>query len=78
MNLYLSFAISLCKLTRTPVSFLLHPLDLIGGDQIKQLAFFPGMNIKTEKKVSIFKTVLKTLKSEFRFVSLPDLLINYR
>ena len=61
MNLYLGMAIRLCKITNTPVSFLLHPLDLIGGDQITQLAFFPGMNVSSDKKVKIFKQVIRTL-----------------
>jgi hypothetical protein len=73
MKLYLNIAISLCKLTRTPVSFLLHPLDIIGGDQIKQLAFFPGMNIETSKKTTVFKAVLAKLMSDFKIVSMKEL-----
>jgi peptidoglycan-N-acetylglucosamine deacetylase len=74
MKLYLSIALSLCKLTKTPVCFLLHPLDIIGGDQIEQLAFFPGMNIETSKKVEVFKYVLKKIILNFEIVSMPDLL----
>lgn len=40
MKLYLNIAIGFCKMTGTEPSFLLHPLDLVGGDQIKELAFF--------------------------------------
>ena len=54
MRLYLNMAITLCKLSSTQPSFLLHPLDLIGGDQVKNLAFFPGMEISTKTKVKIF------------------------
>ncbi|MEO5893869.1 MAG: polysaccharide deacetylase family protein [Ferruginibacter sp.] len=61
MKLYLNSAIVMCRITKTPVSFLLHPLDLIGGDQIKQLAFFPGMNVSSEKKTKIFKQVINSL-----------------
>lgn len=74
MKLYLRTVIMLCKITGTPVSFLLHPLDIIGGDKLNQLAFFPGMNINTERKVSIFKTVLKTLQNNFKLVSMPELI----
>jgi peptidoglycan-N-acetylglucosamine deacetylase len=73
MKIYLGTAIFLCKITRTPVSYLLHPLDIIGGDRLQQLAFFPGMNVKTERKVKVFKTVLKRLMSEFRIVGLQEL-----
>ena len=55
----------MCKITKTPPSYLLHPLDLIGGDDIPQLAFFPGMNIKSEKKLEVFKTAMEMLKKHF-------------
>lgn len=73
MNVYLEMAIRLCKLTKTPVNFLLHPLDLIGGDQINQLAFFPGMNIPSAKKKDVFKHVIQTLNSEYELVSMSKL-----
>lgn len=65
MKLYLNTAITMCKITKTPVSFLLHPLDLIGGDQISQLAFFPGMNVSSDKKVKVFKNVIELLQKHF-------------
>ena len=65
MKFYLWFAIAMCKITRTPISFLLHPLDLIGGDQITQLAFFPGMNVTSDRKVEIFKLVIETIKKSY-------------
>ena len=74
MKLYLSIAISLCKLTRTPISFLLHPLDIIGGDKINQLAFFPGMDIKTEDKMNVCKTVLKKMKHNYKIVPMSELM----
>ena len=68
--LYLNIAIFLCKLTRTEPSFLLHPLDLIGGDQIKSLAFFPGMNISSDRKIFIFKKVMRKLAKHFTLVDM--------
>jgi hypothetical protein len=70
MKLYLNTAIRMCKITKTPISFLLHPLDLIGGDQITQLAFFPGMNVNSDKKVDVFKKVITTLSRSFELVSM--------
>lgn len=70
MKLYLTFALFLCKFTRTPISFLLHPLDLIGGDQIKELGFFPGMNINTEMKIVVFKEVLVILSKKYMLVNM--------
>lgn len=72
MKIYLNTAIRLCKITQTPVSFLLHPLDLIGGDQITQLAFFPGMNITSEKKLKIFDCVMDTMKKHFHLLPMSE------
>ncbi len=77
MKIYLKTALLMCRITGTPVSFLLHPLDIIGGDKLTQLAFFPGMNIKTKDKVKVFKTVLKVLSSHREIVSLPELVNNH-
>ena len=62
MTAYLNLALFLCRRTKTPVSFLLHPLDIIGGDQISELSFFPGMNVSSEKKVLIFKKVIQKIQ----------------
>lgn len=72
MKFYLSFALLLCKLTRTPISFLLHPLDIIGGDQIEQLAFFPGMNIKSEIKLKVFKETISRLNKDYSLVKMSE------
>ena len=70
MKRYLDLAMLMCQITRTNPSFLLHPLDLIGGDQIKDLAFFPGMNISTIRKLQIFKSVINKLSNSFNFVTM--------
>jgi hypothetical protein len=72
MKLYLNFAILMCKITGTKPSFLLHPLDLIGGDEVPALAFFPGMNIKSEQKVKVFKTVINKLKKHYQLGKMID------
>lgn len=70
MKLYLNTALFLCRLTKTPISFLLHPLDLIGGDQVTELAFFPGMNVSSKTKVEVFMNVIETIKKHFNLVSM--------
>src|SRR6185312_14609335 len=72
MKLYLNTAIRTCKITKTPISFLLHPLDLIGGDQISELAFFPGMNVSSEKKVAVFKNVIRLLQKHYDVVNMSE------
>jgi peptidoglycan-N-acetylglucosamine deacetylase len=65
MKLYLNIAILLCKITKTSPSYLLHPLDLMGADHVPSLAFFPGMNIKSERKLQIFEIAMTKLKKSF-------------
>lgn len=70
MFLYLRIAITLCRITKTEPSFLLHPLDLIGGDQIPELAFFPGMDIYRDQKIYFFKKALEELSKHFMLVNM--------
>jgi peptidoglycan/xylan/chitin deacetylase (PgdA/CDA1 family) len=72
MNIYLGIAVRLCKITRTPISFLLHPLDLIGGDQLPELEFFPGMKVKSDVKVRIFKKVIERLSKHFDIMNMSS------
>lgn len=72
MKMYLRFSISMCKITRTQPSFLLHPLDLIGADVVPELSFFPGMNIKSERKLKIFKIAMQVLKENFELVKMSE------
>ena len=72
MKSYLKLAIFLCKITSTKPSYLLHPLDLIGGDKIQALAFFPGMNQDSAKKIKTFKYVIKTLQKHFILVPMSE------
>jgi peptidoglycan-N-acetylglucosamine deacetylase len=72
MKAYLRFAIFMCKITNTPPSYLLHPLDLIGGDDVPQLSFFPGMSIKSEKKLEVFETAITMLKKNFELLPMSS------
>ena len=58
----------MCKITKTSPSYLLHPLDLLGGDLVPSLSFFPGMNIKSERKLKIFEVAMKILKDNFELM----------
>jgi peptidoglycan-N-acetylglucosamine deacetylase len=68
MKMYLYKALFFCKITNTQPSYLLHPLDLIGGDQIPQLAFFPGMNVPSKTKKDVFVSVIKMLQKKYTLV----------
>ncbi|MBK8945689.1 MAG: polysaccharide deacetylase family protein [Ignavibacteriae bacterium] len=72
MNSYLQTAISLCKLTNTEPSFLLHPLDLIGCDLIPELNFFPGMDLSSSYKAELFDIVMEKMTSNFNLVCMSE------
>ncbi len=67
---YLEAAIAACRLTGTAPSFLLHPLDLLGGDQVPNLGFFPGMDLPGARKRDLFHRVLTVLKERFTLVAM--------
>ncbi len=72
MKVYLRFCIMMCKITKTQPSYLLHPLDLMGKDHVPELEFFPGMNIKSERKLEIFEIAVNTLKKNFELLPMSE------
>ncbi|HWZ60698.1 MAG TPA: polysaccharide deacetylase family protein [Gemmatimonadaceae bacterium] len=70
MVAYLRTALAACRLTGTEPSFLLHPLDLLGGDQAPALKFFPGMDLSGARKAAVFGRVLGILGEHFRLVNM--------
>ncbi len=72
LNAYLHTAALSLKLFNIPVSFLLHPLDFVGGDSVKSLAFFPGMDLKTDEKLNIIRHVLRFLEQRFNILDMND------
>ncbi|HEX5387040.1 MAG TPA: polysaccharide deacetylase family protein [Gemmatimonadales bacterium] len=68
MMTYLRAALAACRTTRTPLSFLLHPLDLLSGEDVPELAFFPGMQLPAARKRDLFRRVLALLGGRFDLV----------
>jgi len=64
MLAYLRTALGLCRATGTEPSFLLHPLDLLGGDQVRELSFFPGMDLTGREKLRIFSGSSESSRSD--------------
>lgn len=63
---YFRTALRLCRWTRVAPSLLLHPLDFLGADDgIEPLAFFPGMNIPTAKKIAWVEDYLADFAEAF-------------
>ncbi len=69
MRAYFVLALSLCRTTGTPPSFLLHPLDFLDVGEAPELAFFPAMSIPWQEKLEIADEVLTLLAS--RYTLLP-------
>jgi hypothetical protein len=72
MRSYLNSALAACRALRVEPSFLLHPLDLLGGDQYPQLSFFPGMDLAGQRKEKLFTEVLGVLASHFELAPLGE------
>ncbi len=71
-RLYLHLALGLLRLRRVEPSFLLHPLDFLGGDRVSGLEFFPGMDLSTDFKLRFFDGVIATLKRRYRIVTMEQ------
>ena len=69
---HLRLSLSLCRLGGVAPSFLLHPLDFLGCDKVKELAFFPGMDLTTEAKLEFVARGFEILKSGFELVTLEE------
>jgi hypothetical protein len=69
---YVRTAAATCALFGVEPSLLLHSLDFLGGDRVKELAFFPGMAMSTPRKLALFDTVVACLRERFELVSLDD------
>ena len=70
--LYFKFALGMCRLTGTHPSLLLHPLDFLGRDDIKELAFFPGMNLSKDEKLKLVSEVLRIYTDHFKVVTIKE------
>ena len=72
MMSYLRTALAACRAWGVGPSFLLHPLDVLGGDQVKELAFFPGMDLSGARKMDLFRKVLRALGERYRLVGMSQ------
>lgn len=67
---YLRGALLACRLADVGPSFLLHPLDFLGGHDVPELAFFPGMDLPARRKADLFKRVVEALRGYFTLVNM--------
>lgn len=62
---YLRSAIAAHRALGMGPSFLLHPLDLLSGEEVPELRFFPGMDLPAARKRDLFVRILKLLREHF-------------
>jgi hypothetical protein len=67
---YVRTALAIVEKTGHDLSFLLHPLDFMGKDMVRELAFFPGMQASTDFKLRLFDEVLQLIAETFRPVTM--------
>jgi len=67
---YFRSALLLCRLTGTHPSILVHPLDLIGKDDVSTLGFFPGMDLEARFKLDMVHDLLLCLKNDYDILPL--------
>jgi hypothetical protein len=69
---YFRSALSLCRISSTQVSLLLHPLDFLGKDDVSSLAFFPGMTVSAREKLELTGAALELYTKAFHVVSMEE------
>ena len=67
---YLRTAWAMCRGAGVEPSLLLHPLDFLGGDEVSQLGFFPGMDLSTRFKLKLFDAVAAQMLRRFEPLTL--------
>ena len=69
---YLRFALTMCRITGTEPSLLLHPLDFLGAEDEPDLAFFPAMNMPADEKLELMGRFFDIITRRFRPVTMGE------
>ncbi len=69
---YFQFALGMCRLRGIQPSLLLHPLDVIGGDDLSELSFFPAMRMPSSTKLDIVNRVMDIMVSQYDVLPLKE------
>jgi peptidoglycan/xylan/chitin deacetylase (PgdA/CDA1 family) len=69
---YWRLAMGVCQAFRVEPSLLLHPLDLLGGDDETDLGFFPGMAMPTAVKSTFVGQLLADFAQRFNVVTIEE------
>ncbi|HEX4493059.1 MAG TPA: polysaccharide deacetylase family protein [Acidimicrobiia bacterium] len=69
---YFRTALLMCRGARVAPSILLHPLDVIGADDVSSLSFFPGMAMTGKVKRELISGFLALLAERFEICTMGE------
>ena len=69
---YCRLALTLCRLMRVEPSILLHPLDLLGCDDVSELSFFPAMGLPAARKLAIAERAIDQFAASYEIVTMEQ------
>ncbi len=62
---YFRTALAACRMDGVEPTILFHPLDWLGGDEVPELKFFPGMQLRVAAKLGLLQESLRILGESF-------------
>ena len=69
---YWRSAVAACSVSGVEPSFLLHPLDFLGGEDVPAMKFFPGMTNTSQRKIEFLGETIAALTNKFGVVSMRE------
>ncbi len=69
---YFRTALLTCRATKVAPSILLHPLDILGGDDVSSLSFFPGMAMSGKEKRELVEGFLALLAERYEICTVGE------
>ena len=69
---YFAGALRACDGAGVAPSLLLHPLDFLGGDDVSELSFFPGMDQPGERKMDRMHHLFETIAARYEIDTMED------
>jgi peptidoglycan-N-acetylglucosamine deacetylase len=69
-RMYFRSCMMMCRAARVSPSLLLHPLDFLTAEEEPSLRFFPGMQLRSDQKLSQLHWFLKNFRKNFQVLSM--------
>ena len=68
--MYFRTALTMCRVSGTSPSLLLHPLDFLGAEDTQALSFFPGMSMPSSRKLELMGEVIDQFAMRYTVVNM--------